>query len=185
MLLERLSPDVPVRSLPEAKSMLEAVGVLRRLWVAPPVGHGFETVAGLTGRQAAQMRAGADAQSADLVDAALAAREELLAGPPGDEVLLHGTFRQSKVLAGERTPWLAVGPDPLVGEGAFDLARLVRDRVEDLVAAPSGAVSHGAGCAGSRRRWSWTRSGYGAGRCSGRWSPGCGRTGRGGRRTRS
>ncbi|MEU0688238.1 aminoglycoside phosphotransferase family protein [Streptomyces uncialis] len=139
LLLERLSPDVPVRSLPEAKSMLEAVGVLRRLWVAPPVGHGFETVTGLTGRQATEMRAGADAQSADLVDAALAAREELLADPPGDEVLLHGTFRQSKVLAGERTPWLAVGPDPLVGEGAFDLARLVRDRVEDLVAAPSGA----------------------------------------------
>jgi streptomycin 6-kinase len=35
-------------------------------------------------------------------------------------------------------PWLAVGPDPVVGECAFDLARLVRDRVEDLVAADSG-----------------------------------------------
>lgn len=36
-------------------------------------------------------------------------------------------------------PWLAVGPDPVVGESAFDLARLVRDRVEDLIAQPSGA----------------------------------------------
>ncbi len=43
------------------------------------------------------------------------------------------------MLAGERTPWLAVGPDPVVGERAYDLARLVRDRVEDLVAADSGA----------------------------------------------
>jgi streptomycin 6-kinase len=80
----------------------------------------------------------ADARVAPLVEAALAAREELLAAPP-EWRLLHGTFRQSKVLAGDRMRWLAVGPDPVVGECAFDLARLVRDRVEDLVATPSGA----------------------------------------------
>ncbi|MGW0770410.1 aminoglycoside phosphotransferase family protein [Streptomyces sp. NPDC002676] len=139
LLLERLHPDVSVRSLPEAKALLEAAGTLRRLWVEPPAGHTFETVAERTGRQAAAMRAGAQAapETAPLVDAALAAREELLAAPP-EHRLLHGTFRQSKVLAGERTPWLAVGPDPVVGECAFDLARLVRDRVEDLIAAPSG-----------------------------------------------
>jgi streptomycin 6-kinase len=140
LLLERLQPDVSVRSLPEAKALLEAAGTLRRLWVEPPAGHPFETVAERTGRQAGAMRAGAVAGSevAPLVAAALAAREELLAAPP-EERLLHGTFRQSKVLAGERMPWLAVGPDPVVGEPAFDLARLVRDRVEDLIAQPSGA----------------------------------------------
>ncbi|MFG3251884.1 aminoglycoside phosphotransferase family protein [Streptomyces sp. NPDC048187] len=140
LLLERLHPDVSVRSLPEAKALLEAAGTLRRLWVEPPVAHSFETVAERTGRQAEAMRvvAAADAEVAPLVDAALAVREELLAGPP-EERLLHGTFRQSKVLAGDRVPWLAVGPDPVVGESAFDLARLVRDRVEDLIAQPSGA----------------------------------------------
>ncbi|MET8561581.1 aminoglycoside phosphotransferase family protein [Streptomyces flaveolus] len=139
LLLERLHPDVSVRSLPEAKALLEAAGTLRRLWVAPPAGHVFETVAERTGRQAAAMRAGAgtDPEAAPLVEAALAARAELLAAPP-EQLLLHGTFRQSKVLSGERMPWLAVGPDPVVGESAFDLARLVRDRVEDLIAAPSG-----------------------------------------------
>ncbi|GGZ23338.1 kinase [Streptomyces olivaceoviridis] len=139
LLLERLHPDVSVRSLPEAKALLEAAGTLRRLWVAPPVGHVFETVAERTGRQAVAMRAGAgtDPEAAPLVEAALAARTELLAAPP-EQLLLHGTFRQSKVLSGERMPWLAVGPDPVVGESAFDLARLVRDRVEDLIAAPSG-----------------------------------------------
>ncbi|MFD3501774.1 aminoglycoside phosphotransferase family protein [Streptomyces sp. NPDC058678] len=145
LLLERLHPDVSVRSLPEAKALLEAAGTLRRLWVEPPAGedaHVFETVAERTGRQAEVMRAsaGADAEVTALVDAALAARSELLAAPPEDR-LLHGTFRQSKVLAGERTPWLAVGPDPVVGECAFDLARLVRDRVEDLIASPSGAAT--------------------------------------------
>ncbi|OIK06858.1 aminoglycoside phosphotransferase family protein [Streptomyces monashensis] len=141
LLLERLHPDVSVRSLPEAKALLEAAGTLRRLWVEPPADHVFETVAERTGRQATAMRAGADAgpEVAPLVDAALAAREELLAAPP-EHRLLHGTFRQSKVLSGERMPWLAVGPDPVAGECAFDLARLVRDRVEDLIASPSGAA---------------------------------------------
>ncbi|MEU2587577.1 aminoglycoside phosphotransferase family protein [Streptomyces avermitilis] len=140
LLLERLHPEMSVRSLPEAKALLEAAGTLRRLWVEPPAGQVFESVAERTGRQAEAMRtsATADAEVAPLVDAALAAREELLASAPQAR-LLHGTFRQSKVLAGERMPWLAVGPDPVVGECAFDLARLVRDRVEDLIASPSGA----------------------------------------------
>lgn len=139
LLLERLHPDVSVRSLPEARALLEAAGTLRRLWVEPPPGHPFETVAERTGRQADAMRASAerDPDVAPLVESALTARTELLAAPPGPR-LLHGTFRQSKVLAGDRVPWLAVGPDPVVGEPAFDLARLVRDRVEDLIASPSG-----------------------------------------------
>ncbi|KUN63909.1 kinase [Streptomyces canus] len=139
LLLERLHPDVSVRSLPEAKALLEAAGALRRLWVEPPGDHVFETVAERTGRQAAVMR-GASAEVAGLVSAALDARESLLAAPP-EQRLLHGTFRQSKVLSGVRSPWLAVGPDPVVGECAFDLARLVRDRVEDLIASPSGAAT--------------------------------------------
>lgn len=145
ILLERLRPDVSVRSLPEAKALLEATGTLRRLWVRPPAGGAadvFETVAERTGRQAGAMRKEAvdDPEVAPLVSAALEARGELLAGP-SEHRLLHGTFRQSKVLSAERMPWLAVGPDPVVGERAFDLARLVRDRVEDLVAQQSGAAT--------------------------------------------
>ena len=145
LLLERLHPDLSVRSLPEAKALLEAAATLRRLWVEPPGAHVFETVAGRTERQAELMRFGSagDGECGRWSTAALAAREELLAAPP-EERLLHGTFRQSKVLAGERLPWLAVGPDPVVGECAFDLARLVRDRVEDLIASPVGGGDHSA-----------------------------------------
>ncbi|MFC9296336.1 aminoglycoside phosphotransferase family protein [Streptomyces sp. NPDC057011] len=143
LLLERLHPEVSLRSLPEAKALLEASGTLRRLWVAPPAGHDWETVAERTGRQSAGLRA-APAEVRALADTALALREELLAAPP-EEVLLHGNFRQGKVLAGERAPWLTVGPEPLTGERAYDLARLVRDRLEDQVASSAGA-------AGARRR---------------------------------
>ncbi|MET7550585.1 aminoglycoside phosphotransferase family protein [Streptomyces sp. NPDC005479] len=142
LLLERLHPEVSLRSLPEAKALLEAAGTVRRLWVEPPAGHSFETVEERTGRRTEPMRAAAkaDPMVEPLVSAALAAREELVAHSP-EVLLLHGNFRQSKVLAGERAPWLTVGPEPLVGERAYDLARLVRDRVEDLIASPGGAAT--------------------------------------------
>ncbi|MFD5064980.1 aminoglycoside phosphotransferase family protein [Streptomyces sp. NPDC058394] len=142
LLLERLHPEVSLRSLPEAKALLEAAGTVRRLWVEPPTGHSFETVEERTGRRTEPMRAAAkaDPMLEPLVSAALTAREELVAHSP-EVLLLHGNFRQSKVLAGERAPWLTVGPEPLVGERAYDLARLVRDRVEDLIASPGGAAT--------------------------------------------
>ncbi|WP_393061224.1 aminoglycoside phosphotransferase family protein [Streptomyces sp. LN549] len=143
LLLERLHPEVSLRSLPEAKALLEAAGTVRRLWVEPPAGHAFETVAGRTGLRIDSMRASAAADPTlePLVSAALAARAELVAHSPEADLLLHGNFRQSKVLSGERAPWLTVGPEPVVGERAYDLARLVRDRVEDLIASPGGAVT--------------------------------------------
>ncbi|GHB76587.1 kinase [Streptomyces cirratus] len=143
LLLERLHPEVSLRSLPEAKALLEACGTLRRLWVAPGAGHGWETVAQRTARQAEALRK-APQEAEALAAQALAIQEELT-GAPAEELLLHGNFRQGKVLAGERAPWLTVGPDPLVGERAYDLARLVRDRLEDQVATSAGA-------SGARRR---------------------------------
>lgn len=139
LLLERLHTETSLRSLPEAKALLEAAGTVRKLWVEPVADHGFETVAERTARQAEAMRGSTDPQVVPLVSAALDAREELLAAGPAELMLLHGAFRQGKVLSGDRAPWLAVGPVPVVGERAYDLARLVRDRVEDLVAAASGA----------------------------------------------
>ncbi|MFI5758844.1 aminoglycoside phosphotransferase family protein [Streptomyces sp. NPDC051569] len=141
LLLERLHPEMSLRSLPEAKALLEAAGAVRRLWIEPPVGHHFETVAERTARQASALRAVTDETLEPFISPALAARDALCAGPPAEASLLHGAFRQGKVLAGDRVPWLAVGPEPLVGERAYDLARLPRDRVEDQVAAATGASS--------------------------------------------
>nr|WP_265943256.1 aminoglycoside phosphotransferase family protein [Streptomyces sp. JHD 1]MCX2967565.1 kinase [Streptomyces sp. JHD 1] len=137
LLLERLHGEVSLRSLPEAKATLEAASAVRRLWVSPDEGHRFPTVAEHTAAEVAGVLRRAPREALPLVDAALLAREELLA-TAGEGVLLHGDFRQGAVLAAdaERAPWLAVGPEPLVGEPAFDLARLARDRLHDLLASP-------------------------------------------------
>ncbi|SOD64652.1 streptomycin 6-kinase [Streptomyces zhaozhouensis] len=141
LLLERLRGETSLRSLPDAKATLEAVSTLRRLWVAPGEGHPFPSVAERTEAALGALRAAAGGEAGPLVERALEVRAELLAAPP-DEVLLHGDFRQGAVLAsdGERAPWLAVGPEPAVGERAFDLARLVRDRLHDLMASPGAAA---------------------------------------------
>lgn len=146
LLLERLHGEVSLSALPDAKALLEAASTVQRLWVAPPEGHPFETVAERTARAAARMRAAVEGPDGGelrpLVDEALAARERLaVASASDEEYLLHGRFRQGKVLSGDRVPWLAVGPEPVVGERAYDLARLVRDRMEDLLAASAGAAS--------------------------------------------
>ncbi|OEV05388.1 kinase, partial [Streptomyces nanshensis] len=99
------------------------------------------TVAGHTAAGSAFLRSPATPEEVrPLRDEALELRDGLLADPP-EEVLLHGDFRQGAVLAADagRVPWLATGPDPLLGERTYDLARLVRDRLHDLLASPGAA----------------------------------------------
>ncbi|WP_055556838.1 aminoglycoside phosphotransferase family protein [Streptomyces sp. NBRC 110028] len=144
LLIERLQSAVSLRSLPEAKALLEAAGTVRRLWVPPPAEHPFDSVEGRTGAAAEVLPVLASgawaAEVRPLADEALELRSGLTAQPP-ERLLLHGGFRQGKVLAGERSPWLAVGPAPVVGERAYDLARLVLDRCEDLAAGPGPAAA--------------------------------------------
>jgi len=159
LLLERVHGEVSLRSLPEEKAMLEAVSVLRRLWVEPYAdagtgtetgdGTGAESVVGAAGPATLERQSAAEAEmlrsvtpeeARALCDEALDLRGQLLATPP-ERVLLHGDFRQGAVLAADsdRARWLAAGPDPLLGERAYDLARLVRDRLHDMVASAGAA----------------------------------------------
>lgn len=142
LLLERLHGAVSLRSLPEAKALLEAAGTVRRLWVPPGTEHPFETLADRTEEEAEALRtAGSLVRAAGpLVDEADELRRSLPAGSD-ERFLLHGAFRQGKVLAGERAPWLAIGPSPVVGERAYDLAALVLDRFEDLMAGSGAAAA--------------------------------------------
>ncbi|MFB7667869.1 aminoglycoside phosphotransferase family protein [Kitasatospora sp. NPDC056138] len=139
LLLERLHGDIPLRSLAEAKAMLEAAGLLQRLWVAPAEGHPFASVADRVGESAVELRRRRElpeaAETRPLVDEALETAAGLLAGEP-ERVLLHGDFHHGNVLAADRAPWLAVNPEPLVGERAFDLAWLAQDRMDTLAGSP-------------------------------------------------
>jgi streptomycin 6-kinase len=42
-----------------------------------------------------------------------------------EPVLLHGDLNPTNLLAADRAPWLAIDPKPMVGDPAYDGARLV------------------------------------------------------------
>ncbi|AUG77297.1 kinase [Kitasatospora sp. MMS16-BH015] len=120
LLLERLHADIPLRSLAEPKAVLEATSLLRHLWVEPDGEHVFPELAEHLG---------------PLVEEARETAEELLAGQ-AERLLLHGALDHGHVLAADRAPWLAISPDPVIGERAYDLAWLALDRLETLIGSP-------------------------------------------------
>ncbi|MFJ3794305.1 aminoglycoside phosphotransferase family protein [Kitasatospora sp. NPDC090091] len=139
LLLERLHGDIPLRSLAEAKAMLEATSLLHRLWVEPGEGHPFPSLADRAGYLADGLRRHRGLPGAVEADALVAEALEAadgLAGSATEAFLLHGDFHHGNVLAADRAPWLAIDPRPLVGERAFDLARLALDRADTLVGSP-------------------------------------------------
>ncbi len=56
-----------------------------------------------------------------------------LADDPGDR-LLHWDLHYDNVLAATREPWLAIDPEPLAGDPAFDLWPALDSRWTDVVA---------------------------------------------------
>ncbi|WP_406089163.1 aminoglycoside phosphotransferase family protein [Kitasatospora purpeofusca] len=132
LLLERLHGEIPLRSLAEPKAMLEATSLLHRLWTPVPPEHALPGLpAPSPAATAADLPAEAEALLAEAKEAAAA-----LAASATEEFLLHGDFHHGNVLAADRAPWLAIDPRPLVGERAYDLARLALDRADTLVGSP-------------------------------------------------
>ncbi|MFD7413012.1 aminoglycoside phosphotransferase family protein [Kitasatospora purpeofusca] len=132
LLLERLHGEIPLRSLAEPKAMLEATSLLHRLWTPVPPGHGLP---GLPAPAPAAIAADLPAEAGPLLAEAEEAAAALAASAT-EEFLLHGDFHHGNVLAADRAPWLAIDPRPLVGERAYDLARLTLDRADTLVGSP-------------------------------------------------
>ena len=56
-------------------------------------------------------------------------------------VLLHGDLNPTNVLAARRAPWLAIDPQPMTGEAAYDGARLVTQPDPLLGAEPAATLA--------------------------------------------
>jgi streptomycin 6-kinase len=114
LLLERLVPGEQAWSVADDEATRAVAGVLRRLHLEPPDGHPFL-------RLADAARAWAEERPA--IHRVV---EDLLADP-APQLLLHQDLHAGNVLrAGDG--WVAIDPKPLVGDPAFDVASLVRDR---------------------------------------------------------
>jgi streptomycin 6-kinase len=132
LLVERCVPGTSAWELDEEEANEVAAGVLAQLWQARP-GGAFRTLSDEAARWAGELpkrweATGRPFERALLDEAVGFLRAQPL---PADPVLLHQDFHGGNVLRSERG-WLAIDPKPLVGERAFDVASLLRDRRDEL-----------------------------------------------------
>jgi streptomycin 6-kinase len=134
LLLERAEPGYDLHALEAVEACVVVAELYGRLH-RPPVpqldrlsvcaDRWSEELAGLRGTTLAPRR---------FVDQAVGLAAGF-AGDVGTEVaLLHGDLHSGTVLAGSREPWLAVDPQPLAGDPAYEVAPLLWHRWDEAVA---------------------------------------------------
>ena len=133
MLLERLIPGTPLADLADDEAATAvAAEVMRQLWRPVPPDHPFPTVArwakGMQ-RLRAEFDGGVGPFSLRLVEKAERLFAELL-GSIEQPVLLHGDLHHWNILAADRQPWLAIDPKGLVGEPAYEVGALLRNKLD-------------------------------------------------------
>lgn len=133
LLIERAVPGTSLWEIDDdEEATLVAASVLRRIWRhPPPASHPFRLLAdeaeGWMTELGLDWKALGHPFEREIVDAAVAAARGLSRSQP-DLVVCHQDFQGSNVLRAQREPWLAIDPKPIVGERAFDVASLLRDR---------------------------------------------------------
>ena len=134
MLLERLTPGTPLAHIvDDEEATAIAADVMRQLWRPAPAEHPFPTVADWMGGMQ-RVREHFGGGSGPFPMALVAEAERLFAdliGSMGEPVLLHGDLHHENILAAQRQPWLAVDPKGVVGEPAYEVGALLRNRLPD------------------------------------------------------
>jgi streptomycin 6-kinase len=139
LLIERCLPGTALWEVEEDEANEIAAGVLAELWRARPAGE-FRPLGDEAARWAESLPVTWEATGRPFEPALLDEAVEFLGAAPApeDAVLLHQDLHGGNVLRSARG-WLAIDPKPLLGERAFDVASLLRDRRDDLARDPNAA----------------------------------------------
>ena len=145
LLLEACEPGTSLsRALPAAEQDTVVAGLLRRLWIDPPVGHPFRTLQSMCDWWADEFeeKYAAARPGGPRLDPGLArAGMELFRGLPATaerSVLLCTDLHPENVLAARREPWLAIDPKPYLGDPTYDPLQHMLNFPDRLVADPVG-----------------------------------------------
>lgn len=136
MLLQRCEPGVQLWDVKDDDAANRiAASVLRRLWRPSPGNVPFRSLSALAERWRRELPARYERHGApfgrELLDQTLCWCTELAASQ-AQLIVCHQDFHGGNVLSAG-TGWLAIDPKPLVGERAFDVASLLRDRRDWLL----------------------------------------------------
>jgi streptomycin 6-kinase len=145
LLLERLEPGTPLAALCEeadAAATSAAAAVMRRLRLAAPPRPDFFPTAADWGLGFARCRSHFGSATGPfprkLFEEAESLYAELLASS-AEPALLHGDLHHGNVLAAAREPWLAIDPQGVVGEPAYEVGALLRNPLPRLLDWPNPA----------------------------------------------
>lgn len=133
VLLERLDAGRDLTSVPLDEALSRTGDLLARLGVKtdlPFVGVD-ERAREWSAELAAARRHPPSRVPGCVLDHAAAVLDDLV--DITGQVLLHTDLHYENVLAGDREPWLAIDPKPLVGDAAFEVAPLLRNRWDEAI----------------------------------------------------
>ncbi|MER5492311.1 aminoglycoside phosphotransferase family protein [Streptomyces sp. NPDC002454] len=132
-LLERADGGRSLDDVADSRAAVAVIGeLLARLTAVPgPAGmrHLADIAADMLAALPAALEGIEDPGARRVLDACGEAVREVLP-EPGDR-LLHWDLHFDNVLAATREPWLAIDPNPLVGDPGFDLMPALDNRYED------------------------------------------------------
>jgi streptomycin 6-kinase len=69
-----------------------------------------------------------------LVQQAVSLGRDLVSDEASDGILIHGDLHYDNVLAGDREPWLVIDPKPVSGDPHYELAPMLWNRWDEVVA---------------------------------------------------
>jgi len=139
LLLERLLPGRRLTDLMDDEEATRiAAGVMHQLWKPPPAEHNFPTAARWAAgmeRLRAEFDGGCGPFPVALVERAEALFAELLPSS-ADPVLLHGDLHHENILYDHQRGWLAIDPQGVIGEPAFEPGALLYNPLPHIAAWP-------------------------------------------------
>lgn len=137
LLLERLRPGTSLLEVADDdRAATIAVELMKRYLLPPPLGHSFPTVAQWAGGLS-KLRPYFGGTTGPFPERLVVLAEilfrELLA-PSTPPLLLHGDLHHGNILAAAREPWLAIDPQGVVGDPAFEIGAFLLSPLPQLLA---------------------------------------------------
>lgn len=134
LLLERLHADDDLTLLWDLEACETVAGLYRRIHVrAPPQ---LRTLTSYVARWTAGLEALPNDAPVPrrLVEQALSLGRSFLSDADATGTMIHGDLHYENVLAADREPWLAIDPKPMSGDPHYEVAPLLWNRWDEVVA---------------------------------------------------
>ncbi len=142
MLIERLLPGTmlaPLALADDEQATVIAAGVMQQLWRPIDPDHPFPTIAEW-GQGFQRLRAQFNGSTGPFPQRLVEMAETLFADLLQEQatpVLLHGDLHHYNILQAERQPWLALDPQGVVGEPAYEVGALLRNPTPHIFTMPN------------------------------------------------